>query len=282
MSSVPDGVDEQELSAFVDGRLPAERAAAVESYLDAHPEESDRLRQYREQQQGLRTALAADAAEPIPGNLRVARLLADRQRRRHWRLGAAAAAVVLLILGGIAGWAARNSGIGVLPPDQRAQAATERAITADALAAHQVFSVEVRHPVEVDAAQEAHLVQWLSKRLGHPLIVPDLNSAGYQLMGGRLLPSEAGPAAQFMYQHGSSRLTLYERSDTAGETGFRYSEEHGIGEFYWSDQDFGYALTAKADRQQLLKLAEIIYRQLSGEGAKAKPAPLPPPPGKAS
>jgi anti-sigma factor RsiW len=75
---------------------------------------------------------------------------------------------------------------------------------------------------------------------------------------------------------------LYERSDTAGETGFRYSEEHGIGEFYWSDQDFGYALTAKADRQQLLKLAEIIYRQLSGEGAKAKPAPLPPPPGKAS
>jgi len=100
-------------------------------------------------------------------------------------------------------------------------------------------------------------------------------------MGGRLLASEGGPAAQFMYQKGNNRLTLYERSDTAGETAFRYSEEHGIGVFYWSDQDFGYALSAKTDRQQLLKLAEIVYHQLSAEGAKPKP-PAPPPPGKPS
>jgi anti-sigma factor RsiW len=277
MSSAPNRIEEEELSAFVDGRLPPERAAAVEAYLDAHPDECERLRQYSEHQQALRTAFTADTAGPIPGNLRVERLVTAQRRRRNWWTAAAAAAVAFVILGGIGGWEARDRGIGLPSPDQTAQAAaTEREITADALAAHQVFSVEVRHPVEVDAAQEAHLVQWLSKRLGHPLVVPDLHSAGYQLMGGRLLPSEGGPAAQFMYQNGATRLTLYERQDTAGETGFRYSDEHGISEFYWSDQDFGYALTAKVDRQKLMDLAEIIYRQLD-ESSKAKI-----PPGKAS
>jgi anti-sigma factor RsiW len=47
----------------------------------------------------------------------------------------------------------------------------------DAIAAHRTFSVETRHPVEVGANEEAHLVQWLSKGLGHRLIVPDLDSA---------------------------------------------------------------------------------------------------------
>ena len=79
-----------------------------------------------------------------------------------------------------------------------------------------------------------------------------------------------------------NRLTLYERSDTTGETAFRYSEQNGVGLFYWSDQDFGYALAAKADRQKLLQLAEIVYHQLSGDSPKTKFPPPPVPPGKAS
>jgi anti-sigma factor RsiW len=280
MSAARGDVDEHELTALVDGRLPAERAASIDAYLAAHPEELARLQQYERQRHALRQAAAADIGEPVPARLRVARVLAGQRRRRYWQLGAAAAAVVLLAAGGVVGWAAHEWGSGAPPSGHRAQlAATERAITADALAAHQVFSVEVRHPVEVGAAQEAHLVQWLSKRLGHPLVVPDLTSAGFQLMGGRLLPSESGPAAQFMYQNGDNRLTLYERSDTVGDTAFRYSEEHGVGMFYWSDQDFGYALAAQTDRQKLMQLAELVYRQLSGDGAKPRP---PPPPGKAS
>jgi anti-sigma factor RsiW len=282
MSAVRGGLEDHELNALVDGRLSAERAAAVEAYLAAHPEEEARRQQYSEQQQQLRTAYAAEVDEPIPSRLRVARLLAGQRRRRYWQLGAAAAAVVFLVLGGIGGWAARDWSARPSSSQSARAAATERAITADALAAHQVFSVDVRHPVEVDAAQEAHLVQWLSKRLGRPLVVPDLSSTGFQLMGGRLLPSEDGPAAQFMYQKANNRLTLYERSDTSGETAFRYSEENGIGEFYWSDQDFGYALSAKMDRAGLLRIAEIVYRQLSGEGAKTKVPTPPPPPGKAS
>ena len=153
-------------------------------------------------------------------------------------------------------------------------------VTADAIAAHRTFSVEARHPVEVDAGQEAHLVQWLSKRLGRQLVVPDLMAAGFRLMGGRLLPAEDGSAAQFMYQNNSGdRLTLYLRAGVGDETAFRYHEEGGVGAFYWSDEGFGYAIAAKADRNLLLRIAELVYRQTSPVGAAGK---IPPESGKPS
>ena len=40
-----------------------------------------------------------------------------------------------------------------------------RAITAEALGAHKLYIVEVRHPIEVRAAEQ-HLMPWLSKRVG--------------------------------------------------------------------------------------------------------------------
>lgn len=270
-------VEEDDLHARIDGQLPRERAEDVEAYLAAHPEEQARFSQYTRQRQALRAAFAAQAGGPIPNRLRVAHLVAQQRRQRRRQFGQIAAAVCLIVLGGIGGWAARDltSALSSLPPG-----AVARMITADAIAAYRTFSVEVRHPVEVDAGQEAHLVQWLSKRLGRQLVVPDLASAGFRLMGGRLLPAEDGPAAQFMYENGNGeRLTLYLRTGVGGETAFRYHEEGGIGAFYWSDEGFGYAIAAKADRDLLLRIAEIVYRQTSPDGARAK---LPPAAGKPS
>ena len=266
-------VEEDDLHARIDGQLPRERTEDVDAYLAAHPEEEARFSQYAQQRQALRAAFAAQANGPIPSRLRVAHLLAQQRRRRRRQLGQIAAAVCLIVLGGIGGWAVRDL---TGPLSSSSPGAVASVITADAIAAHRTFSVEVRHPVEVDAGQEAHLVQWLSKRLGRPLIVPDLAAAGFRLMGGRLLPAEDGPAAQFMYENGNSeRLTLYLRTGIGGETAFRYHEEGGIGAFYWSDEGFGYAIAAKADRDLLLRTAEIVYQQTSQDAARAKPSPGP-------
>jgi anti-sigma factor RsiW len=278
MSAIPGAFEEQELHARLDGRLSPERAAEVDAYLAAQPEVRTRLQRYVEQQDLLRAAFAEQTAGPTPTRLRVARLLAEQRRRSYQRFARVAAAVVLLVAGGVGGWAARDVARPFLPSANPA-VSNARTITADAIAAYRVFSPEVRHPVEVDVGQEAHLVQWLSKRLGQPLVVPDLTAAGFRLMGGRLLPAEAGPAAQFMYENGKERVTLYLRTGIGGETAFRYSEENGVGAFYWSDQGFGYALAAKADRDLLLRLSEIVYQQISTDGAKAK---IPPKPGKPS
>jgi len=112
-------------------------------------------------------------------------------------------------------------------------------------------------------------VQWLSKRLNRQLKVPNLSAAGYELVGGRLLPGENGARAQFMYQNAAGeRVTLYvgaiegAAAKGVGETAFRFTSESGVASFYWVDQGFGYALTGRLPRQGLLVLAESVYKQL--------------------
>jgi anti-sigma factor RsiW len=133
--------------------------------------------------------------------------------------------------------------------------------------AHAVYSPEVRYPVEVRADQEAHLVTWLSKRLGTQLRAPKLESVGYSLMGGRLLPGENGPVAHFMYQSDrGARVTLYVRSDMASNrsTAFRYAREGNVGVFYWVDSKLGYALSsADISKEDLLNVANAAYQQLN-------------------
>jgi anti-sigma factor RsiW len=136
--------------------------------------------------------------------------------------------------------------------------------------AHGVYSPEIRHPVEVTAAEQDHLVQWLSKRVGKQLKVPNLATQGYELVGGRLLPGEAGARAQFMYQNAAgTRITLYlgavdkvPGGVDGRESGFHFATDGPIPSFYWIDQGFGYALAGPVPRDALMKLAEAVYRQL--------------------
>jgi anti-sigma factor RsiW len=271
-------IGEDDLQAWVDGRLAPEDIEAVEVYFAAHPELRERWSQYAAQKEELRAAFARAAEEPIPARLRVGRLMGARRRQRYRRFARIAAAVALLIVGGIGGWAARD----LLPAlTSSASALLANSVFDDAIAAHRTFSVETRHPVEVGVNEETHLVQWLSKRLGRQLIVPDLSGLGFRLMGGRLLPADNGPAAWFMYEDGKGiRLSCYYLVvDVVGETEFQFRERNGVSAFYWADDGLAYAIAANAPRDQLLKVAEIVYRQNSPDGAKAK---LPPAPGKAS
>jgi anti-sigma factor RsiW len=106
-------------------------------------------------------------------------------------------------------------------------------------------------------------VQWLSKRLGKTLRTPDFTALGYQLIGGRLLPGDKGPAAQFMYQDArGARLTLYVSTPTDGvpASAFRYDEEQRARVLYWTDRDLHFALAGEADRAQLLNLAHAAYQ----------------------
>ena len=86
------------------------------------------------------------------------------------------------IIGAPVGWELR-------PERTIAQSTPDGAMIARRAAiAHATYSPEVRHPVEVGADDEQHLVGWLSKRLGIKLRAPKLDEAGMSLVGGRLLP----------------------------------------------------------------------------------------------
>jgi anti-sigma factor RsiW len=204
------------------------------------------------------------ADEPIPARLLASAIVRPRPPYRML----AAASIVLLLLGASAGWLVRDRQAPVVAAASApaAPASTLVSLPREAATAHRVFTVEVRHPVEVTAKEEAHLVAWLSKRLGQPINAPNLEDMGYALVGGRLLSCSSGPAAQFMYEaKGGERLTLYVARNLEGnDTAFRFAAEGEAGVFYWIDGPMGYAIIGPADRARLLPIASAVHQRLGG------------------
>lgn len=250
-------VNEADLQAYVDGRLDAARRAVVESWLAARPDEAERVAAYRRLSGEVRAAYQAMLDEPLPQAL--TRLGRPRSLMRHMALAAAWVALGVAV-GSVATLELERARPGA------AVLASESTMAHRAAIAHATYSPEVRHPVEVAASDEQHLVAWLSKRLGLPVRAPKLAEAGMSLVGGRLLPGESGPVAQFMYETPNGRrLTLYVRQEQARneETAFRYARERNVGVFYWIDRDCGYAIASSDfNRDELLKVAELVYKQL--------------------
>ena len=142
------------------------------------------------------------ADEAVPKRLEIERLV---RQPRKWMYGAIAATLVAFVVGGGAGWLARGAA---------AAPSALQNLTVDALDAHRLYVVEVRHPVEVPGSERAHLQQWLTKRCGWEVRAPELDATGLKLVGGRLLPGPSGPASFLMYESASgerSRSTLRAR-----------------------------------------------------------------------
>jgi len=252
MTDKAPAIKDDELHAYIDGQVDATRRAAVEAYLASNPDGAARITAYQQQNDALHALFDPVLREPVPAQLSVP----VRQRPRWPRY--AMAAVWALV------WAAGGWFLHDVSQDPTQASVAE--LPRQALIAHAVYTPEVVHPVEVTAAQQAHLVKWLSKRLGGKVKTPDLRALGYELIGGRLLPASNGaPAAQFMYQtEQGKRLTLYVRRNVSEnhDTAFRYAANGDVSVFYWIDHDFGYALSGEVGKKKLLDLAHAVYNQL--------------------
>ncbi|MGH6925528.1 MAG: anti-sigma factor family protein [Propylenella sp.] len=258
MTSGAPVVSNEELLAFADGRLDPARSATVDAWLKEHADEAQRVEEWRRQNALLKAALDPVAEEPVPP------ALTDVLQRRRLRrtvlalASAAAAAIVAFPLGIALGWYLTAQGMMV--------DAGER-LAATGISTYRVYAAEVRHPVEVWADEEQHLVSWLTKRLGVPVKSPDLSRNGLKLVGGRLHVEDDAPLALLMYEDdGGRRFTLLvEHIRDGRQTAFRYVEKNDAGAFYWVEGEVGYALTGPADRTALLKVAETVYEQLNPE-----------------
>lgn len=252
MSSRP--VSEEQVHAYADGRLDAAESMAVANWLAERPIVHEQVRSWREQTALLHSRFDAVLQEEVPPRLIHA--------GRHAPLSVAlrvAAVLAWLSIGGIVGFLVRGNIGGTASPEPLT-------LPRAAAIAHAVYVPEIRHPVEVTADQERHLVTWLSKRLGTAIAAPALHDEGYELVGGRLLPGNSGPVAQFMYQDArGQRLTLYVRTDAASnrETAFRFSQEGKVGVFYWLDGRLGYALSGELAKADLMRVANSVYRQIN-------------------
>jgi anti-sigma factor RsiW len=263
MSSIP--ISNADLHAYVDGELSDSRRAEITSWLEEHPEEAARVEAYRTQKQGLRRLFDPVLDEPLPDALRelahppvTPEVPLHRRFPASWSLQRIAASLALAFVSGVGGWMAHDH---FSPP---ATVAHAMPLPRQAAIAHVVFSPDVKRPVEIGAEHEDQLIAWLSRRLGSAVRPPKLGALGYELIGGRLLPGNSGPVAQFMYHDASGqRLTLYVSTENATnrDTAFRFAQEGPVNVFYWIDGKFGYAISAGIPRDELARVATAVYDQ---------------------
>jgi len=243
MNDRPIPVTEDELHAYVDGELPAERRGDVESWLAAHSEDAERVQSWRAMAEALHARYDQVANEPVPQRLELERL--ERAPRR-WVYGSIAAALIAF--------------------EARTPSALQ-SFTEDALDAHRLYVVEVRHPVEVPGSERTHLQQWLTKRCGWDVRAPELASAGLKLVGGRLLPGPNGPASFLMYESATGeRFTIYTAKAATEATQMRTTTFDKNSAMFWADRGVGYVVSGGNDHERLAQVARAVYDQVEKSG----------------
>lgn len=258
MSDRRPDITKEDLDRFVDGRLNPQRRAEVAEYLMEHPDIAGEVKDFQHLNARLRAQYDQVLEEPVPpGLLQAAAKERDSRPTRLRRIARVAAVIVLtMAMGGVGGWLLRDA---IEEPPPWSDFARQAAV------AHLVYAPETKRPVEVTAAQETQLLAWLSRRLGAQIKAPRLADLGYRLIGGRVLPTTEGSAAQLMYENAAAkRVTLYLRTDLRNrrEITFQVTREGDVNVWYWLDGARGYALSGEIDQRELLKIAEVLYEEI--------------------
>jgi anti-sigma factor RsiW len=248
-------VTEDELHAYVDNELPAERRGDVERWLAAHPADAERVESWRSMAEALHARYDSVVNEPVPPRLDLDQL--DRRPRR-WIIGAIAASVAAFAVGGATGWVAHGAA---------SSPSLLQNLTGEALDAHRLYVVEVRHPVEVPGEEKAHLQQWLTRRCGRTVQAPELETTGLKLVGGRLLPGPTGPASFLMYESTSGeRFTVYATKAGIEVAQMRYVAEGNTSALAWAERGVSYVVSGSSDRARLTQVARLVYDQSERTG----------------
>ena len=258
MSDREQPISEEELHAFLDNQLGADRLPHMLQYLQNNPDAARRVATYQAQRDALRAALAPMAAEPIPPRLDLQLLIQQRigQRRTPWR--AAAAVLFAFFLGAAGSWFL----LARAPPPN----ASISLLTREAVANHVVYTADRRRPTELGAAQRDDLARWVSNRLNHKVAPPDLTADGYSYIGGRLAATPDGPAGLFMYEDSAgARLTVFVLPlGTATSMPFQHVDFAHVDGCAWIDKGIGYTVVGPLPPAELRRLAEQVSRQFAG------------------
>ncbi|GBD43194.1 hypothetical protein HRbin40_00662 [bacterium HR40] len=265
-------VGENELQAYVDGRLSERRRRRVEAHLAQHPEDAARLADYgrqldllrglREQPADFRhTFLCYELVRAFDRQL--------RQRRRRQRLVAAAAVLLLGSVATAATFLARLPGD--LPPGHRSE--EERAW--------------LFHPSlmsELPSAGEAETVGWLRARLGHRVLKrPDLEALGLRYVSGVVLHDSEPPVVRFAYEDElGKRLFVYVAVLVGHAEGAFGVVPEGYVSLQFRRGPVVFALVAPSDSPQLTAAMEMVSAALIEEpvadsavaGSQTAPAAL--------
>ena len=273
MSDQQTPISEEDIHAYVDGTLSDERREEVERAIELNPALAARVSDYFSLNNMFHERYDRVLSEPVPARLRMP------EKRRwlsaaNWPQFAGMAAALVL---GIGIGVGTNIGKDVAAPSAVTSSgmSNTRPVSADAsevfarkaALAHVVYMPSVNRPEQIGQDHEQDFVQYLANKLGTDVHPPMLTKSGFELAGGRILPGDDGPVAQFMYHNANGErvtLCISHRKVNANTTAFKLYQEGPVNVFYWVDGDFGYAVSGGIDRKVMLQIAHDVYAQLTG------------------
>lgn len=249
-------VGDDDLHAYVDGFLDGAAQIRVERHLSAHPEAAARVAAWQANAAGLRRALSSKAGETVPDALDLANLVSTRgpYNRRGWGIVAGIAAAFLAGTG--AGWLGRGS-------DELHGLAS---LTRQAAVAQRVFSSDPG-AFDRNGKSAAMPVGYEGSSTGQVVQAPDLSAAGYALVGGRLVPTEQGSAAFFVYRNrANQRIGVLVRLMIGIDTDapLRAVPALGMTGYAWSRNGIGVSLVSASQGSNLRPIAERLRDQTIG------------------
>ncbi len=263
---MPHAIDDRDLLAFADGLLGRDpvRRELVEAYLEANPDDAERVAAYRGQTEALHRRYGSIVHEPVP-----ARLTAPLERRRGggagWRRAAAAVLLSAAAAGG--GWLA-----GQWQDDDPAWSLhafldeTHRAYTQAAAG-----GVDAPPPAAAGGP-----LTWRSVSL----MAPDLGPLGYRLVDKRAGDGPDGTEmARLTYDAGDGRrFTLFLRPRWRDSSApIRLSQDGEVSYAYWLDGPLASAVASRLPPSETLAVAQAV-RDAMRPPAPAAPRPVAPTP----
>lgn len=243
---------DHDLHAYVDGHLDDADRQQIAHYLAAHPEIAEQVRHWQHDAQQLRAALSG-ALHLAPNPQLDPTFIRQSQRRQRSRHIATAAVLLIAVsVGGLGGWQARTySLVRHMEP------------MADAVQAYRMFALKDGMANDWTAGANHDAQSWLDQHFARADRIPDLASAGFKPVGGRMISTEQGAAAMLVYEGADGRrVSFYIRPPGPQhyllDRGARRDGE--LQADYWSSAEYNYALVTPAD-----DAAAQVVRQVLGE-----------------
>lgn len=231
---------ERDLHAYVDHQLSEADRRVLDAWLANHPDAAAQVRAWQQDAQQLRAALGGALQQPANPELDPALIRQRLKRQSHRRLVSAAVLLIAVGIGGFSGWQAREMTLvrsSVLP-------------MTDALQAYRLIAQQGILPADYKVDTDGDMQRWLDRYFTQASRLPDLKSAGFEPVSGRLLSTDEGPAAMVMYEDRSGhKVSFYVRPPGPKNTFLpRGSRSDGdLQADYWSGGGYNYAMVSPVD-----------------------------------
>lgn len=251
---------EEQISAYLDGELPAGESAEIRRHLETCPF----CHSLTEQEQRIRTllrarrhTLRAPAPEAVWQRVQEGLDQVEVQRRMRHRWFAVAASLVVLAIGAGAFYSSTPS--------------RAREVVAETVDDHIRYALNPGAGLDMNTSDPEFLSRWFQGRLDIGVNVPSLERAGLQLRGGRVCYLLDRRIAYLMYEKEGRRYSLFVMDQTGVHfpkgkdfalNGHRLclSSYKGYNLAVWEAHGLLYSLVADQSPEHLAEIAAAALR----------------------